>query len=328
MKRLLVILLIALFAAPLGAQTTAPADEPNEIRLTLLHVNDVHGRTMTHRRAGRIVGSYARLATLVKRIRREAGDPNRVLLVDAGDTFSRGDRITRATKGQANIELMNRIGFDAWTPGNGGFYLTLPVLRQRIEQAKFPVLTTNVLLAESDRPLGKRRLLRQVGPIQVGLLGLCTVYADNRAGLTVNGALPAAQQGAQALRRDGADVVIALSHLGYPPDKLLAAATSGIDVIVGGHTHTVLSEGDLVTLGRGQTLIVQAGAHLRYLGRVDLKLRPDASGTWRIVDRKAKLIPIDQDVPMDPAIRRRLAELARKHRASRENEKTKPRARP
>ena len=119
---------------------TTPPDRPQHVELVLLHVNDIHGQTQEHALGKKSVGGYARLATAVADERRQAaqtlvpapagngatrpadGTPTYVLFFHAGDEFSRGDGLTRATLGAANIALLNAIGLDAMTPGNGEYY--------------------------------------------------------------------------------------------------------------------------------------------------------------------------------------------------------------
>ncbi len=284
--------------------------------ITLLHVNDTHGRLYPHRHGGRVVGGFARLATIVKRVRRERGDAN-VLLIHAGDVLSRGDELTRRTRGAANVALMNALGFDAWTPGNGEFYDGLDVLRRRIAEANFPVLTSNVLRSETGEPLGRESVVRRVGGVRVGLLGLCTVRPDTRAGLEVLPPLPTACRTAEALRKR-ADVVVAVTHLGHVFDWLLAwGAGRRLDVIVGGHSHTLLPEGTTVTsLSGRRTLIVQAGEYCRHVGRVDLTFRRREGG-FEWVGTSARVIPLDETVGFDPSIRRRMSAWKEKARRRR-----------
>ncbi len=276
---------------------TTPRTEVRSAKIVFLHLADTHGRVRSYRHRGQVVGGYARLATLVQRIRRQS-DADRVFLIHAGDILSRGDRLTRATLGQANIALLTRLRFDAWTPGNGEFYDGLDVLRARIDQAKFPALTTNVLDPNSGRPLGEEFLVTPAGPVTVGFYGLCTVYPKNRVGLDVRGHVVSAAAAARELR-DKADVVVAVTHLGLAVDKALAAVTSGTDLILGGHSHSLLAEGQTVrSLGGGKTFIAHAGEYLQHLGKVEVSLVRGEDG-WEIDDIRAAVLPLDETVPLD-----------------------------
>ena len=101
-------------------QREQQAEQVQREHLVILHINDTHGHLEPHKVKERSVGGVARLAGLIKQIRRE--NPGRVLLVHGGDVFSRGDAVTRHYKGRANIDLMNRMGYDAMVPGNGEYY--------------------------------------------------------------------------------------------------------------------------------------------------------------------------------------------------------------
>jgi 2',3'-cyclic-nucleotide 2'-phosphodiesterase (5'-nucleotidase family) len=110
--------------------------------------------------------------------------------------------------------------------------------------------------------------------------------------------------------RGKADVVVAATHLGVPHDVALAQNVGGIDVILGGHTHTKLADGLRVPGADGwSTLVAQAHEHLNYLGAVTLELEASGDG-WRVVRSAARLIALDQDVPQDPKAKAILAEIA------------------
>jgi len=283
------------WAAAFGGATTATAPAGRTVALTILHVNDIHGQT----RGSDKGGGYARLATAVERARGKEGPP--MLLVHAGDEFSRGDELTRRTLGEANVEIMNRLAFDAWTPGNGEFYDGPANLRRRVAQAKFSVLAANVRFASDGKPVGRPYVICRAGPARVALLGLCLVKADHPSASAFRQADPiaTAKELVPLLRRQ-ADVVVALTHLGFAADCRLAAQVAGIDLIVGGHSHTVLQSGYRAKgPDGGNVLIVQAGEQLRFLGRADLTLREETGG-WRVESAQAGLVPLDKQVGPDP----------------------------
>ena len=299
-----------LAAAPPPPAASSASDANPGITLTVLHVNDVHGQTEPHGFLGKSIGGYSRLSTLLGGIR--AGrDANLILLLHAGDEFSRGDDLTRKTLGRANIQILNFLRFDAWTPGNGDFYDGTAVLLQRAREANFPTLNANVVPVPAAAWPTAPSVIRQVGPVRVALFGLCTVYADapGGAGLKVADPVETAARIVPELRKK-ADVVIALTHIGFGTDMRLAKQVAGIDLVIGGHTHTVLERGDLTKDPNGrEVLICQAGEQLLYLGCAELKLRP-AGGGWRVESAQAKLIPLDAKVPEDPAVKALIARLS------------------
>lgn len=299
-------LAIAIAAEP-GADAAVAAAPSAHI--VLLHVNDPHGQTQGITVNGKPWGGYARLSTMVDELRKKEG-ADHVVLFHAGDEFSRGDEMTSTSLGQANIDLMNKIGFAAWVPGNGDFYVGPANLQKRIAQANFPTLAANVTYRFGGEPLAKNTVVIEVQGVKIGLLGLCYVRKEHPSAfpLRVLDPIETAKRIIPELRKQ-ADIVIALTHLGLEADRQLAAQVGGIDMIVGGHSHTVLLRGYHVNDPDGKrVLIVQAGDQLRYLGRVDLQLTR-ADGRWQLNDATPQLIPLDSLVPQDPAIKAMIARM-------------------
>ncbi len=280
------------------------------VRFAFLHVNDSHGRIEPYVQGGTSVGGYARLATAVREQRAKGGVEG-LFLVHAGDLFSRGDALTRRTLGAANVALLNHLRFDAWTPGNGEFYDGVPNLRKRIAEASFAVLTANVALKETGKCLARPYVIEQAGPVRVAVFGLCFVrtgYASAKP-LDVADPVTTARELVPRLRKE-ADVVVALTHLGIVADQLLVANVRGLDLVIGGHSHTKLSAGKRVKDPDGrEVLIVQAGDYMQYLGRVDLVAEKHGDG-YRVQEARARLIALDETVTRDPETASRVAEMA------------------
>ncbi len=301
-------------AAALGATWAAaaepPAAAPDAVRITLLHINDAHGRLESYAVNRRSVGGYARLATLVADARAEPGVA-RVFLVDAGDVVAAGQPLTARTGGRANIAVMNHLGFDAWVPGNHEFYMGVESVQVLVRAARFPTLAANLAVKATGEPLGRPFVIEKAGPVRIAFFGLGIVSADHPSAEAVAVADPLVTAADLVPRlREQADVVVALSHRGVVDDHSLAMAVPGIDVIVGGHTHTVLPEGARFKGPDGrEVLIVQAGQRLEALGRVDL-VCAKVDGRWRVVRAAARLIPVDSDVKVDRPVADLIARLA------------------
>lgn len=238
--------------------------------LTLLHTNDLHGHAYLPGKAQGLV----RLATLIRRVRAEM--PN-VVLLDAGDIIH-GTPEEKTFNGRPLLTAMNALYYDAATAGNHEFDFGQEVTRGAIDLARFPVLSANVVEDPTGKPWGglKPYTVLERGGVRIGVFGLTTPttvqlqWPRTLAGIRFTDPLEAASRLVTHLRTvEKADVVVFLSHLGYPADRLMAEQTEGIDVILGGHTHTVLSEQVWV---KG-TLIQQTGALGKALGRVDLVVR-------------------------------------------------------
>nr|AYM52768.1 2'3'-cyclic-nucleotide 2'-phosphodiesterase 5'-nucleotidase [Simulacricoccus ruber] len=293
--------LIRIPAAPLLglafalAAAAAPPRAAATHQLTVLHTNDLHGHLEPWTgweggMRGQSRGGMARLAARIDEARAAAGH-GAVLLLDAGDTI--GDTMLAArTEGRAVIEAMNRMGYDAMAVGNHEPDFGEAALRERMSQARFPVLAANVTRAADGALLARPYVIREVGGLRVGLLGLAypstplTSARRNVDGLHFAAAASTARTFVPRMRQEGAQLVIALTHLGLGADRQLAREVEGIDVIVGGHSHNRMAD----ALRVGGTLIVQAGAHGSDLGRLDLTV----SG-GRITAHRHRLIPVTGD---------------------------------
>ena len=316
--RLLFSLLAVLLACSL-ANAAEPASAPQapaaaageSVDLTFLHINDPHGHTAPYKtEAGKNVGGYARLATLVEGAR-QTSRAARVFLIHAGDEFSRGDALTESTKGAANIAIMNQLGFDAWTLGNGDFYGGWPVLKARIGEFKGATLAANVVVRDTNEQVGKPYVILQAGPVKVAFLGLCFLSPMDNSFWTfrVSDAQETAEKLVPELRKQ-ADVIVGVTHHGSWLDKRIGSAVEGIDLVIGAHTHQVIEKGEHAKSPSGRdVLVVQAGEYMQYLGRVDMRVvRTD--GVWRVSQSSAMLVPIDDKIKPDPATAAFIAKLS------------------
>jgi 2',3'-cyclic-nucleotide 2'-phosphodiesterase (5'-nucleotidase family) len=296
-----------LLAAACVAGETPAAQADQDVLLTFLHVNDVHGHIVPWARDGRDSGGYARLVTVVKEIRAKS-QAARCFLIHAGDEFSvkvdlpqtAGTEITGRTKGEANIAAMNALRFDLWTPGNGEFYHGVPNLKARMREAQCATLTANVTLKDTGQHLGKPFVIVQAGPVRVAFFGLCWIRPETLKVtlLALADPVETAKKLVPELRQK-ADLVVAVTHLGLGHDRRLASAVEGLDLILGAHSHDALPRGELAPAPAGRkVLIAQAGDYLQYLGRVDLRLALK-DGKWQVAQTTARLIPLDDKIAPD-----------------------------
>lgn len=277
--------------------------------LTIMHTNDTHAH----------LADVARRATLVKQIRSEGGNS---LLVDAGDVFS-GDLYFTKWAGLADVQFMNLMGYDAMTFGNHEFDSGTSVLADFIQAARFPLLTSNIDFRADEymSPLLKSAatidssaehtadisgvypyVIFEVNGERVGMFGLTTedTVETSSPGKSVRfaDATAAAKATVAAIEAEGVHVIIALSHLGYNRDKELAQAVQGIDIVVGGHTHTKLDEPEVIAEEDGEpTVIVQAHERGNFLGRVDVVF--DSEGVVQTDKLSGSLIAVDSSVEED-----------------------------
>jgi len=288
-RRWLALTLIVCLGLVWLGQAGAAAQERKE--LDLLLTNDLHGQLepMPAGRSGAAEGGLARLAAAVAEIRN--GRAGQSLLLSAGDDLT--GRFFRFFHGRATYAVMDRIGYDAGTLGNHEFDLGPQVLAEALGYRKFPAIESN-LRPVPGGPLKDQfadYLVLERGGLKIGLLGLMTPdlalisrVEDSVSLEDLNG------QAGRAVRllreREGVDLVVAVTHIGLDLDRRLAAGVGGLDVICGGHSHTLLPAGQEVVVDRpdgGRTVIVQAGSRGQYLGRLSLSLTDGRIAThqWR-----------------------------------------------
>jgi 5'-nucleotidase/UDP-sugar diphosphatase len=298
--------------------------------LTILHTNDTHGHLLPFSYPSTIdpcspvaalqglpggteIGGIARRAALVKQIRSELkakGIP--VWLVDAGD-FSDGTLFSIEYRGEADVAAMNAAGYDFATLGNHEFNYPLAQTRKLISLARYPILCANALLKATRGPLARVYKVEQVGAVRVGIFGLVTAeaasYPAAKEGVSIADAVRTAQRIVARLRSEKADIIVLISHCGEEMDKGLAATVPGIDVIVGGHSHSRLPSGEFIWRTEelladevNGTIIVQAHQWGGELGRCDLLFKKDAAGTWHVGRYRAQLIPITVAIEPDARV--------------------------
>ncbi len=241
--------------------------------LRILHVNDFHGFAEAYQPLGsqELLGGAACLGGMIKTLRREKP----TLLLAAGDMLQ-GSNWANMFQGKSVIELMNAMRFDAMVLGNHEFDFGQEALKKIISETAFPVLGANVEGMQHLKPF----VILERGGVRVAVIGIVieetpvSTHPRNVVGLRF---LPVAETVAKYVRelRMRADIILVLSHIGYGADRWLAERVKGIDVIVGGHTHTKVS----TPVRIGSTLIVQAWEHGKALGVLDLKIK-DGKIVW------------------------------------------------
>lgn len=288
--------------------------------LTILHVNDVHSAATGVNDRGPVyddtdaVGGLARVTALVADEKAKAKVQGKaVLALDAGD-FWQGTHFFRTGGMPWARGAMRRMPWDAVTLGNHEFDLGCETLAQYVKALPFPVLAANLeknpACPLSTTPL-PATVVKDFGGVKVGIIGLV-----NDEGKDISEACPktnfadratALRRAAAKLEKSGVTHIVAVTHVGYEADQALARAVPAIDVIVGGHTHSVLgvhphSEGPYPTViahdDGSKTLVVQAGRSTRYLGRLTVSF--DDAG--RIVQFRGDLEELVPSLRRDEAM--------------------------
>jgi len=277
-KNLLIVsIMVILSLLALGIFLTAET----EIKITIFHLNDIHGN----------IDNFGKIAHIVDMERSK--NPN-VFLVHAGDNFSGNPVVDQyEPKGEPLLILMNKMKFNAGAIGNHDFDYGKKILKSFIERAEFPMLCANIKSNDPDFPQPvPYKIFKLTGGIQMILLGLIQMDAhsgipstlpDNVKGLQFFKGVEYAKKFSHLKTEN--NVFIALSHLGYSEDKKLAQNMGELDVIIGGHSHTLVENPSL----ENGVLIAQAGAYLDYLGRVDIVIRGK-----KIISKHGSVIDLDK----------------------------------
>lgn len=295
-----------------------------DYKLTILHTNDFHSRFepiskydsgcgSEDNAEGKCFGGSARLVTAIDEARKRT---NNSILVDGGDQFQ-GSLFYTYYKGQVAAEMMNKMGYDAMTVGNHEFDDGPEVLRGFMDAVDFPILMSNADVSGEELLAGvlKKSTVIERGGEKLGLIGLTPEDTRELASpgdnITFSDPVAAVQAEVDALTAMGVNKIIVLSHSGYGVDQRVAAETTGVDVIVGGHSNTYLSNVSDRAVGPyptmvGDTAIVQAYAYGKFLGELNVTF--DDAGA--LIEAVGEPLVMDGTVDEDPTTVARVAELA------------------
>jgi 2',3'-cyclic-nucleotide 2'-phosphodiesterase (5'-nucleotidase family) len=289
--------LIALFVATLAvlhAQQEEPGAPRAQAALTFLQINDVYATTPVDG-----AGGLARVAT-IKRQLSAGGRP--VILALAGDFLS-PSVASSVFKGEQMVAALNAAGLDFATFGNHEFDFGIDVLAKRMSESRFQWVVSNVLDARTGKAIGNSvpYVVRDIGSLKVGFIGLCLTSAqiapEVRGSFRFVDPMRAAAQYLPELKRRGATVIVAITHLTFAEDRALVARFPQIDLVIGGHEHYP------VTAVEQHALISKAGSDAKFVARIDID-RAHA-GT---VERFYELIPVNSAIPDEPETARVVAD--------------------
>ncbi len=234
------------------------------------------------------IGGLDRIATILKSIRAERG--NRVLFLDGGDTWQ-NSYTSLQTKGQDMVDCMALLKPDAMT-GHWEFTLGEARVKEIVDTLGFPFLAQNVRDTEWNEPVFKSSVMLDRGGVRVGVIGQALPYTAiaNPRWMIPNWSFGIREDDLRKevanVRKDGAELVVLLSHNGFDLDRKLASRVAGIDVILAAHTHDALPE----VVRVGKTLLVASGSHGKFVSRLDLDVR-----NGEVKDFRFKLIPVFAD---------------------------------
>ncbi|AWG39416.1 multifunctional 2',3'-cyclic-nucleotide 2'-phosphodiesterase/3'-nucleotidase/5'-nucleotidase [Bacillus amyloliquefaciens] len=296
-------------------------------KLTVMHTNDTHAH----------LDNAARRMTKIKEIRSET---DRSILLDAGDVFS-GDLYFTKWQGLADLKLMNSMGYDAMTFGNhefdkgpgalasflsGNGSAADPSGKYNFQAPDFPLVSSNVDVSKESklRPFmkkadtftaGKKKkagiypyILLDVNGEKVAVFGLTTedtsVTSSPGYSIVFHDAFQSAQDTVKEIQNnEHVNKIIALTHIGHQRDLDLAKKVKGIDLIVGGHTHTLVDKMEVVK-NEEPTIVAQAKEYGEYLGRVDVAF--DKNGIVLPEQSSLQALPVNEQTKEDPDLKKEL----------------------
>jgi len=286
-RRLLSVLLLAGLAPGIGCAPAALlSPRPGDTRVVIFHSNDVHAK----------IDNFAKVAAILERERRSGAD---VYYFSAGDNFTGNPVVDRyAPPGEPMLEIYNRIGLTLLELGNHEFDYGWERLDRYLAGASFISLGANIQpppgVLSMVRP---STVLETKNGLKIAVFGVIQIEAGSRLpstsperikGIAFRDPFETARE-MKSLRTDRA-ALIALTHIGYDQDRILAERMPELDAIIGGHSHTRVDPAEIVN----GVLVAQAGADNRFLGRVELVFR-----NGRVVEKKGSLIDLQKNLRED-----------------------------
>ncbi len=273
-------------------------------RLTIVQMNDSHGYLEVHpelfwsgdHAEYRPAGGYARIATLLDAVREER--PGEVLAFDCGDTIH-GTYGAVRTRGEALVPILNALDFDGMT-AHWEFAYGPERFREVAGRLRYPMLAINCYDDATGDLVFPPYTVCETDDLQVGVIGIAATIVDKTMPPSYSEGLRFTLGNAElpdyiAYLRDeeGVDLVLVVSHLGFPQEAKLAREVDGIDVLLSAHTHNRLFAPVIVN----DTILIQSGCHGSFLGRLDLEVEGG-----RVVRHAHRLLTVDEGVGPDPVV--------------------------
>lgn len=292
--------------------------------LTILHTNDIHSRIESINKfdstcdadgeaEGKCFGGVARIKTKMDELRAQMDNQN-VLVLDAGDPFQ-GSLFYTTYKGAAEAEFMESIGYDAMAVGNHEFDDGPEGLAKFIDAVSFPVVSGNLDLTNEKilKDKVQDHLVLEIGGEKIGIvsaLATDTVETSSPGDHVVfEDEIEALKADVAELEAAGVTMIVALNHVGLPKDLKIAEAVPGIDVVIGGHSHSLMSnekEGaPAYPTMVGTTPVAQAYAYSKFIGKLTVSFDDDGN----VVSAEGEPVVLDASVTPDADMLARIAEM-------------------
>lgn len=266
--------------------------------LSIAYINDVHGYIEPHlelfyeggNEIVKMAGGYARIASVIKEMRNQNQN---TLLFDGGDTFH-GTLPLIQSKGEAVVPILNKLGISAMV-GHWDFAYGAKQLEKLNNALNYPILGINVYKKDGSLFLSPYVELK-VEDLKIAVIGICSNIIDKimpqsfSEGLKITDGFSELPIMIQRVKNEGAQIIILLSHNGFPQDVEMLSKVEGVDICLSAHTHNRLYE----VVKINNTLLIQCGCHGSFLGHLELNIEQN-----RIADFKYKLITIDETIEPD-----------------------------
>ncbi len=285
-------------------------------KITLLQLNDSHGYFEPHMEYYWVdgeeryeeAGGYARISGYFKKVRKE--NPKGVIALDNGDTIH-GTFPAVNTKGKDMVPILNEMDFDAWT-AHWEFAYGPDNLMEITEKLDYPMLAINCYYEESDDLVYDPYKVIEKKGVKLGIIGIAATIVDKTMpdffseGIYFtlgNEELPGYIEELKTEKE--VDIIVVLSHLGYPQELKLAREVGGIDVLLSGHTHNRIYEPVKVN----DTVVIQSGCHGSFVGRLDLGIE-----NGEVKETEHELVWMDDSIEKDSKVERIVNETLSPHR--------------
>ncbi len=289
---------LLLFAAFICLPVVATAEQT---KITVLHLNDVYEISPSGSKEKK--GGMARLKTLVDSIKK--GDPEALFFL-SGDFLS-PSLMSSVFQGKQMVDLLNHVGLDFASFGNHEFDLKTADLKQGIRDSRFIWVSSNILENGRQYPGTEPFAIKKIREVKVGLFGMLLPETKQLAhvpdNVTFTDIFETATKMVETLKEKNADIIIALTHLDFRDDEKLLEKVPGIDLVLGGHEHTIMS-------GKvGHSLIVKSGTNARALGKIEISYHKEETPR---VSFSFSHIPVDASIEGDRQVSAKVAEYEQK----------------
>ena len=285
-------------------------------KLTIFQLNDLHGYLEPHPElfwSGshpkfRESGGLSRIATLVDEAR--IRNPGGVLLLDNGDTIH-GTYPVVSDRGASMQPILNKMGFDAWT-AHWDFAYGPEYLKMYAEGLNYPLLAINCYNKDSNELVFQPYRMLERGGVKIAVIGIAATIVDKEMPINFHRGIKLTL-GEDELKHwvqhvkeeEKAELVVVVSHLGYPQDYLMLSRVDAIDVWLSGHTHNRIRQAGLVN----DAIIIQSGCHGSFLGKIDLTI--DETG---VKSYKHRLMEVDITIPEQTEVHELVEKAVAPHR--------------